>query len=183
MILTGNYIVNNRINLLLVSSIFLTNICIAEESPKFNVGASGMIVGYNDDDGAPYKINAGYSFTENLALEANYLNFGDSNRFDGTGDISATAYSIELLAKFPIGDFTAYAKFGNTWWSEEGSVNAYPWDGTNIQNIDESGNDFIYGLGMSYAIFSNFSVKLEYQESEINNHTANPFSIGFDFAF
>jgi hypothetical protein len=50
----------------------------AEDSPAFNIGASVMFVGYNEE-GLSFKLNAGYySFNDNFAIESNYTN---SNKF------------------------------------------------------------------------------------------------------
>lgn len=172
-----------RLHFLLLSSVLAANVATAIENPQFNIGASAMVVGYDDSDKTSYKLNAGYSFNENFSLEANYLNFGTNDSFDGRGDASGKGYSVELLAKYPLGNFAVYAKLGNMWWSEKGEIQASQFHGIEQQKIDESGNDIIYGIGMNYAVFENFSIKLEYQESEINNQAANPFSIGFDFNF
>lgn len=151
----------------------------AKETDNYYLGAALTSVGYNDSNDSTFKVNAGYSLNNYFSVEANYFDFGTYDRFDGSGELDATGYSLEAIAKYPLGDFAVYAKLGNLWWSEEGSISLT----TPPIEIDDSGSDLIYGVGASYDISDNVTIKIEYQESEVNTRIANPLSIGLDFKF
>ncbi|NQZ89573.1 MAG: porin [Colwellia sp.] len=174
-----------RISLSLLSLAFVANAYGSSVPPQVNFGASGIFIGtYNDSDAQPYKINAGYSLNQNFSVELNYFDFGEDNsRYDGSGIFFADGYSFEFLAKYPISDFSIYAKLGVLWWTEEGERVHWWEEGAAIEHLKSDGNDIIYGVGVSYSITENVSLKIEFQQSDINNTTTNPLSLGFDVQF
>ena len=174
-----------QISLSLLSLAFVANAYGSSEAPQVNFGASGIFLGgYNDSDDQSYKINAGYSLNQNVSVELSYFDFGEDNsRFDGSGSVFADGYSFEFLAKYPISDFSIYAKLGVLWWSEEGERVHWWEEGAAIEHLKSDGNDIIYGVGVSYSITENVSLKIEFQQSDINNTTTNPLSLGFDVQF
>ncbi len=174
-----------QISLSLLSLAFVANAYGSSEVLQVNFGASGIFFsGYNDSDDQPFKINAGYSLDQNFSVELNYFDFGeDYSRFDGSGTVFADGYSFEFLAKYPISDFSIYAKLGVMWWSEEGERVHWWEEGAPVENLKSDGNDIIYGVGASYSLTENFSLKIEFQKSDINNRTTNPLSLGFDVKF
>jgi opacity protein-like surface antigen len=175
---------NKQTALALIGLSFIaTSICEAAEIPTLNIGASWMLVGYNDEDKTPYKINAGYTFNKHYAIEVNYFDFGGDEAPAETGTLLAEGYSIEFIAKYPMNDFSVYAKLGNMWWSEEGDSTLWWEESRPTIHLKNSGSDTIYGVGASYSITNNLSVKVEYLQSSINEKTANPFSLGFDLRF
>lgn len=155
----------------------------AGEYKTLYVGVSKSVVGYDDAKSNTYKINTGYIINKNFSFELNYLNLGESSPFDGSGSLKANGYSVEMLTKYPVNDFTLYAKLGNMWWSEKGERTRWWEDTAPIMQIENTGSDFIYGVGISYNITQSFSVKVEYLKSQVNNQAANPLSLGLDFAF
>jgi len=174
---------NKWIGLILISFVFIHKNCKSEEVPKVYFGASILAANYNDTDSAAYKIGAGYNFNKNYSIEVNSLKFGEKDLFFASEEFTGDGYSIEILAKYPLGDFSLYGKLGALSWSEEGMKNESPMEENNLIHLKDTGTDLIYGLGFSYSITENFSLKVEYLKSEINEHTINPFSIGFDILF
>jgi len=172
-----------RVGIILLSTVLISNSCYSSELQNIYIGASKSIVGYNDGGGNAYKINTGYTINENFSLEVNYLSFGENSPFDGVGKLLAKGYSVDVLAKYPINDFSFYAKLGNMWWTEEGERTLWWEPQAPVKQLKNNGSDIIYGIGASYNINDNFSIKIEYLESQVNNQTANPFSIGVDYIF
>jgi len=173
-----------RATLALMSLFLIPNNCEATEMPTINIGASWMIVGYNDGNGnTPHKINAGYSFNEYFGVEVNYLDFGGRDRFDGAGHLLTKGYSFDFLAKYPLGDFSIYAKLGNLWWKEEGHHVQWWEDGAPREYMKNNGNSTTYGIGASYSITHNFSIKIENIRNSIDDEGASYFSMGFDLLF
>jgi hypothetical protein len=170
------------IGLSLITLAFVTIKCDSSEFPKINVGASGILTGYNDI-GKSYKINVGYSFSKNYSAELNYYDFGEASPFDGAGGLFAEGYSLELLAIYPINSFSLYAKLGSLWWSEKGERTYWWEEGTPVEHFKSDGNEIIYGVGANYSITKNIYLKIEYQQSLINTETVNPISVGFDIQF
>jgi opacity protein-like surface antigen len=174
---------NKWIGVILISFVFIHFDCKSKEVQKFYFGASIVIVGYADADITPYKVGVGYNFDKNFSIEVNSFKFGEKDLFFASDEFTAEGYSIEMLAKYPFGDFSLYGKLGALRWSEEGMKNDSPMEENNLIHIKDTGTDLIYGLGFSYSITENFSLKIEYLKSNINKHAVNPFSIGFDIIF
>ena len=169
--------------LLLAPLTLLTCNLPSAQADELYFGASAATVGYNDGDNLPYKINAGYAFNRHFSLEVNYLDLGEKDYYDNSGDLSGTGYSAELVAQYPVGDFSVYAKLGNMWWQEKGKVDAHFGDNVSPALVNANGSDIIYGLGVDYRVFEHVQIKVEYQESKINDRTANPLSVGFNIRF
>jgi opacity protein-like surface antigen len=174
---------NKWIGLILISFVFISNDCKSEEVPKVYFGASILATSYNDEGSSAYKMGAGYNFNKNFSIEVNSLKFGGKDLFFASQEFAGDGYSVEMLAKYPLGDFSLYGKLGTLWWSEEGMKNDSPMEENNLIHIKNTGTDLVYGLGFSYSITENFSLKIEYLNSKINEHTVTPFSIGFDILF
>jgi len=174
---------NKRVSLSLLSLVFVTNAYASNEVPKVNIGSSVILVGYNDSDDMAYKVNLGYSLSKNYSIEFNYFDFGESDRYDDLSGLSAEAYSVEFLAKYPINNFSLYVKLGSLWWKEEGNRTLWWEEVPTKEHIKNNGNDTIYGAGISYNLTKNISLKIEFQQSLINSRTENPVSLGFDIQF
>jgi opacity protein-like surface antigen len=174
---------NKWIGLILISFVFIHNDCKSKEVPKVYFGASILVANYDDAGISTHKIGAGYNFNTNFSIEINSFKFGAKDLFFASEEFAGDGYSIEILAKYPLDDFSLYGKLGTLWWSEEGMKNDSPMVENNLIHIKETGTDLIYGLGFSYSITENFSLKIEYLKSKINEHTVIPFSIGFDIIF
>ncbi|MDP2635731.1 MULTISPECIES: outer membrane beta-barrel protein [unclassified Pseudoalteromonas] len=172
-----------RTGIVLMSALLISCNVNATDNKTIYVGASKSIVGYDDANSNTYKVNSGYIINRNFSFELNYLNLGESSPFDGSGTLQADAFSAEVLAKYPVNDFSIYAKLGNMWWTEKGERTHWWKEAAPTVQIKNTGSDLIYGVGMSYNITQSFSIKVEYLESKVNSQAANPLSLGLDFAF
>ena len=170
-------------NLLLVLLIVASSNSQSKEISNIYLGASVALSGYNDDEGSPSKFNVGYNFSENFSVEYNHINLGTSDPFDGSGSLSAKSNTIEILAKYPVNDFSFYAKSGISRWAEQGVMNQWWKESAPNVKIKEKGTDLFLGIGVSYNIIKNLSVKIEYLKLKVNDKSGNPLSFGLDIHF
>lgn len=139
---------------------------LASETPFF-IGAATTISGYDDNDNQTYKINAGYQFNKYFSGELNHLDLGERDIYDGTGDLAANAYSLGMIAQYPINQWSIYGKLGLLNWSQDGVI-ITPSDKT---NINESGVDISYGVGVNYRLNQHLSIKTEVESVKVNNNS------------
>lgn len=133
-----------------------------------------------DDNDTGYKIQAGYKFNENFALEGGYVDLG---RFSYSGDavpagnitdlhlgadVKAYGFNIDAVGTLPLGaGFSVFAKAGLllSYTEVTASVNASGVGGT--ANVDEDDDDWgaapSAGVGVAFDFNDTLSVRLEYQ--------------------
>lgn len=124
-----------------------------------------------DDTG--YKLIVGIRPLDWLAIEANYVNFGEAEdtvlgtRLSADGD-GISAYAVGFL---PIGPVDLYAKGGFIAWD------------TKVVGFDEDGNDFAYGVGAQFRLLG-LSVRAEYEKFDIDDvDDLSMLSIGVTYTF
>ena len=141
-----------------------------------------------DDKDSTVKLNIGYQFTPNWAIEAMYM---DSVEYDADfGGVRPEVYEVDgyglsIVGSYPINtDFSLSAKLGMFSWDAElteafGSGNP----------LSESGTDISYGLGAAYHVTPQIDLKLGWERLNIGSDTyvdssdIDTLSIGVDYKF
>jgi hypothetical protein len=128
-----------------------------------------------DGDDTGFKVIAGIRPLDWLGIEANYVNFGET---EGNGlELDAdgiSAFAVGFLAAGPI---DVFAKAGLISW--DGSVGVR--GGGAI--FREDGTDLAYGVGAQFRFFS-LSVRAEYEVFDVDDiDDLNMLSVGFTFTF
>ncbi|WP_371186665.1 outer membrane beta-barrel protein [Thalassotalea maritima] len=162
----------------------LSNVSQASEQNNLYLGASAIFLD-NYTESQAYKFHGGYSFNEHFAIEASYLDFGEETYGSPVGRDawSANAKGLELIAKYPLGDFAVYGKLGYLWWSEDLDYYELYDDVISERQREYTGSDVTYGFGASYMFFQRVSIRAEYQGISINGKDDHPVSLGFDVHF
>jgi len=98
-----------------------------------------------------YSVFGGYSFTDYIAAELAYVDFGSAD-IDGGGTAKGNAVSLSAVGSLPLGkDFSLFAKLGYA------TVKA---EATGIAS--ENKDDVTYGVGAQYNASRNVGVRLGY---------------------
>lgn len=129
-----------------------------------------------DGDDMGFKVIAGIRPLDWLAIEANYVNFGevDDDGFEIDAD-GISAFAVGFLALGPV---DLFAKGGLISW--DGSVGLR---GVSGNLFREDGTEFAYGIGAQLRFLS-LSLRAEYEVFDVGDvDDLNMFSIGFTYTF
>lgn len=142
-------------------------------APKvFNWYAGAMVGGSvyqdacdGDDSDTAAGAFVGYSFNENFALEAGYMDLGNIDSLVGdcerqqdvAADPSADGATLSAVARAPIGDkFSVYGKFGAFFWNmDRDAVGGLP-------SASDDGVSPLAGVGLGYSFTERVEGRLEY---------------------
>jgi OOP family OmpA-OmpF porin len=133
-----------------------------------------------DDNDTGYKIQAGYKFSENFALQGGYTELGRADysgdavptllidNFHLGADVKAYGFNIDAVGILPLGaGFSAFGKAGLVITETEvsASVDATGVGGSVSVDDDESetGVSPSIGLGLSFDLNETLSVRVEYE--------------------
>ncbi len=126
-----------------------------------------------DDNDTAWKIFGGYRVTENIAVEAGYMDYGTITADSivtapvaGSIDIDLdiTAWHFDVVGILPLNDqFEMFARLGLAIWDVDGSYSAVAGGLGFSGSTDDDGSDFHLGLGASYALMDNFSLRAEWE--------------------
>ena len=183
----------------LVGSVGLSKVNIdtaAFDTALTNAGAVG-VRSTTDDSDTGYKLQVGYKFNPNFAIEGGYIDFGKvsySATFTGgsaNASAKASGWNVDAVGILPINDaFSLFGKVGlidakvdvsvsatGPGGSASGSANTTKWRGT-------------YGLGGTYDFTKNVGMRVEYERfSELgdSNNTGKSnvdlYSLGVVYKF
>jgi opacity protein-like surface antigen len=151
-----------------------------------------------DDSRIGWKLNVGFDLTENVAIEAGYMDFNDVNVelnpvVSDPGNYFNTAKKIHPNSTegFTVGSVYHYDlsdNFGLT-----GSIGLYNWEGdfntqplNGIQSIStdaDSGTDVYFGLGGGYQLAEDVTLKIEWEHYQLDDDDAQMWSIGVNYHF
>ena len=152
-----------------------------------------------DDTDNGWKVYGGYQFTSNLALEAAYVDLGAVNtEFDATivpEDLQALLddaaaihpYMTSGIAIAGVGSIglsqtvAIFGKVGIFDWDAEGYVKEIS-TGT-LTDIDDSGTDAMYGVGIQFDINPQMSIRAEWEKYKADRNDVNFTSIGLQYRF
>lgn len=141
-----------------------------------------------EDEETTYKLIAGFRPLDTLAIEANYIDFGDM-RFDDFaspgGDLSA-AYEASAIDIFAVGfigtpQFELFGKAGLVYWDAEAVLEG----NVTLPSFREtdSGTDFAWGGGAQLNAGS-LGVRLEFERFQVNDDDEiDLWSLGLTWTF
>ena len=133
---------------------------------------------YNfDDDGLGFKIFGGWNFGVipllDLAVEGSYVDFGEGSSSEIIGlNLDTTGWDLFGLAALNLGPVGLFAKVGQIWWDSS----------SNIIQLDDSGNDMAYGVGLRFQIGS-LAIRGEYEYFDLDGRDLDMLSVGFSWTF
>ncbi len=125
-----------------------------------------------------WKIFGGYKFTDNMAIEAGYYDLGEregdhfvtsNNNKNKVGTNTGKASGIGLTGVYsqPIADdIEVFGKLGAMFWKTEGDM-SYDHDDRSV-NTDEDGTSVLFGLGASYNLSDNWSIRGEWERYNVD---------------
>lgn len=127
-----------------------------------------------DDDDAAWQIFAGWRFNRYISLQVAYIDYGrPSDRFDASGssgDFRAelAGFAPSVIGTLPLGPVELSAKAGYYFYDLDLSADID--DPLDPQfNGDDSGEDFMYGVGIGTTFFEHLNAKLEYEWIDLSN--------------
>jgi hypothetical protein len=129
-----------------------------------------------DGDDTGFKVIAGIRPLDWLAVEANYVNFGevedDGLELDADG---ISAFAVGFLA---VGPVDLFAKGGLVSWDSSVGL-----DGVSGDLRSDDGTDLAYGVGAQFRVWS-LSLRAEYEVFDVDDvDDLNMISVGFTFTF
>ncbi|WP_372883220.1 porin family protein [Psychromonas sp.] len=144
----------------------------AQEYIGASVGQSDIdISGF--DDGTSIAVIGGYKFIENFALEASYINLGDSeDNQPPVWTIEVDGINFSAVGIIPVNEqIDLFAKVGLFVW--DASLNEA---GYGEIGIDE-GSDISLGFGAAVNLTEQFGLLIEYQKFELDEVDVSNISI------
>jgi len=133
---------------------------------------------YNfDDDDLGFKIFGGWNFGVipllDLAVEGSYVDFGKATSSQIIGaDLDTTGWDLFGLAALNLGPVGLFAKVGQIWWDSS----------SNLIQLDDSGNDMAYGVGLRFQIGS-LAIRGEYEYFDLDVRDLDMLSAGVSWTF
>jgi hypothetical protein len=133
---------------------------------------------YNfDDDNLGFKIFGGYNFgiipLLDLAVEGSYVDFGQASSSGIINqEVDVTGWDLFGLAALNLGPIGVFGKVGQIWWNRDSNINV----------LDDSGNDMAYGVGARFQIGS-FGIRAEYEYFDLDSSDIGMFSAGVSWTF
>lgn len=136
-----------------------------------------------DASSTAYRVTAGWRFSDYLAVEAGYHNFGD---FEQTFDISGTPVDVSLKAdgftfggvgSLPLGDrFAIFARAGVFFWDGDADIN-------NVTQATPEDTNLYLGVGARLALTERLSLTADASRYDLDDTSSSVFSAGFDIRF
>ena len=181
---------------ILVISCMLSASALAQQPPYYagaGIGQSyveedNIIGGADfDDEDFGFKVFGGIRLHENFAVEAAYLDFGETDD-DSAGlfDIEVELYALALygVGILPLSEqFELFAKLGVAYWDADAD-GIIIFSGITFPVDDDDGVDLAYGIGASYAFTDQFAVRVEYEGVDVDDlDTADLLTIGGEIRF
>jgi opacity protein-like surface antigen len=129
-----------------------------------------------DSDDSAFKVFFGWRFNPYISLEADYIDLGAPNgNFDASGssgqyELDFAGFAAYAIGTLPLGIFELSAKAGYYWHDVDVHVdfdNLGPNNG-DVFDSDESGEAFVYGVGVGMTFFEHLNAKIEYEGFDID---------------
>ena len=134
-------------------------------------------------DSTAYRITAGWRFSDYLAVEGGYHNFGD---FDQTFDIGGTPTEVSLKAdgftfggvgSLPLNDrFALFARAGVFFWDGDADIN-------NVTQASPEDTNMYLGAGVRLALKEQLSLTADGSRYNLDDTSSTVFSVGIDVRF
>jgi len=166
--------------LLVASLSFATHVCAQDVGPYLSasVGQSDVdLPGF--DEGTSFSLGLGYSVNKNFAVEAYYIDFGESeDNIAPVWTLSADALAFAVVGKLPFNEMvSAYAKLGFFAWDAELEEAGFG------QIASDDGADLTYGLGVLLNVTEKFACFAQSQNYELDDVDIDNISLGIQFGF
>lgn len=135
-----------------------------------------------DDKTTSYRIGGGYRVNPNFAVEAYYVDYGEAedNILGLDVSLEASAFQLQALGILPLHPSVAlYGKLGVTMWDAKACAEVLGCE-------DETGNDPVYGLGLTFSPVERLGVSVEYEEAEfddVEEIDVHTLMVGLSYAF
>ncbi len=137
-----------------------------------DVGNDLVDITHAHDDA--FKITAGYRLMPYLALEANYIDFGNpqstfyTSGSNGNYKVHASGFAPMGVATLPLGPFEIFGKAG--WLFSNNNVKVYlNQPGQQVIQSSHSSSDFMWGGGLGFTFFRHFNINAEYDRIQLDN--------------
>ncbi len=139
-----------------------------------------------DDNDSAYKIFAGYSFTENWAVEGAYADLGEysigytNGVTSGKAKQEIDAVSLAMVGILPLTDsFNIFAKLG----LYHSNIDVSATFGNVKIGDDDSDTDGLFGLGASYSITESVAIRAEWERYMDSDADIDLMSAGLVYSF
>ena len=136
-----------------------------------------------DTDSTSFRLNAGWQFSDFLAIEAGYHDFG---KFDEEVDLGgilsdvnlrADGYTLGLTTSIPLGsNLSLFGRAGAFIWEGDARV-----DGLRIEGFDDE--NLYYGAGADFKVSDRFALIGDWTRYELDDTESDVISIGFRYRF
>jgi outer membrane immunogenic protein len=131
---------------------------------KYNIEVEDVDADTFEGDDTVLKVFAGYRINPFLALELDYIDLGETS--DTVGDIDfrseINGFAPYVIGTLPLGPIEVFAKAGYYFYNVEFTA-----DGA--RELDESDEDFVYGVGAGLTLFGHLHARLEYEIIDITD--------------
>ena len=124
-----------------------------------------------DDEDFAFKLGAGWRVNKSLAFEVGYIDLGSFDGSAGSTDFEfeLQGFSFHGVVGFPLGrGFAPFARVGYFYWESETQVAG--------QTSDDSGWEFVGGLGLSYTLNERWALRGEWErydsDADVDVYTA-----------
>ena len=160
---------------------------------QFNVELDGLdgvdeaIAGLDADD-TSWKAFVGYRLNPYISFEAAYLDFGrpqdDFTASGSSGDytVDLAGFAPYIVGTVPVGPVELSARVGYYIYDLKTSVDLDDLGG-NVFTSDDSGEDFVYGVGAGLTLFERLNARLEYEVIDLTGADANAFWLSGSWRF
>jgi hypothetical protein len=161
---------------------FYLGLASADVSSDYDLGPAA-VGDANDDRG--FKGIVGFRPLDAFAIEANYVDFGDTTvplaiacittPCPNQASIDSQAISVSAVGMLALPLVDLFARVGYAKWNSDLDVAA-------LASQERDGSDPTYGAGAQVRIGS-FALRLEYERFELDDNSADLVSIGFTYTF
>jgi hypothetical protein len=136
-----------------------------------------------DADSTAYRITVGWRFSDYLAVEGGYHNFGDFDQtFDNSGvptevSLKADGFTLGVVASLPLGDrWSLFARTGAFFWDGDADIN-------NVTQAKPEDTNLYLGAGARLALSERLSLTADGSRYNLDDTSSTVFSVGFDVRF
>ena len=161
---------------------------IVHADERLSLGASiGYVNIENDDPGfefdandTGYKFFANYTFSNSLAIEGGYIDFGSPEDIVGglPGEIDASGWNLYGVGNLPLsGDVNLFAKAGFVAWEADSIIDGFLVD-------TDDGTDLALGFGANWNTSESFGIRAAVDWYDIDEADSIWMaSVGFELRF
>lgn len=148
-------------------------------------GYVGLSLGQTDvdlsgfDDANSKAISGGYRFNKNFAIEAAYIDLGESeDDIDPIWTLETDGFNFSAVGIIPVSDkVDIFGKVGVFTWEVTLDEAGYG------ELASEDGTDISFGIGASVNLTEQFGIVVEYQKFDLDDDDVSNISIGARFNF